>query len=157
VWNALTGERVGSFPESRSDPGEVQFSSDGALVTSSTGKIWDAASGTLRQDFKKPLYGKVVFSPDGKHAIAGQREKVVLWDVASGKELRWFDYPATASTLAFSRDGALAAAGGWGKEIDLWDIARGRLVQLWGVSSLTRSLAFPLTGRASQPAMTTAT
>ena len=39
VWNALTGERVGSFPESGSDPGEVQFSPDGALVTSSSGKI----------------------------------------------------------------------------------------------------------------------
>ena len=142
VWNALTGERVGSFPESKSDPGEVQFSPDGALVTTSTGKIWDAASGALRHDFKKPLYGKVVFSPDGKHAMAGAREKVVLWDVASGKELRRFDYPATSSPLAFSRDGALAAAGGWGKDIDLWDIASGRLVQRFsGASSLTRSIA----------------
>ena len=136
VWNALTGERVGSFAGSISDPGEVQFSPDGALVTTSTGKAWDAASGALRHDFKKPSDGKVVFSPDGKHAMAGGSEKVVLWDVASGKELRRFDYPATAHTLAFSRDGALAIVAGSAKEIDLWDIARGRLVQRFsGVGS----------------------
>ena len=140
VWNALTGERVGSFAESRSDPGEVQFSPDGALVTTSTGKIWDAASGALRHAFKKPSYGKVVFSPDGKHAMAGEREKVVLWDVASGKELRRFD-PASASPLAFSRDGALAMAS-WDKDIDLWDVASGRLVKRFsGVSSFARSIA----------------
>ena len=140
VWNALTGERVGSFAESRSDPGEVQFSPDGALVTTSTGKIWDAASGALRHAFKKPSSGKVVFSPDGKHAMAGERDKVVLWDVASGKELRRFD-PASARPLAFSRDGALAMAK-WDKGIDLWDVASGRLVKRFsGISSFAHSIA----------------
>jgi RNA polymerase sigma factor (sigma-70 family) len=70
----------------------------------------------------------LVFSPDcSLLAVASQRPDVVLWDPATGREVRRLrTYPSVLAT-AFSPDGkTLAAASGAGT-ISLWDVASGKL------------------------------
>ena len=77
----------------------------------------------------------MAFSPDGKllagrvHAMAGPRPSwaIVLWDVASRREVRTFGGPAgRIAALAFSPDGKLIATSGADRVARFWDVASGR-------------------------------
>ena len=86
----------------------------------------------------------LVFSPDGKTlATAGYIQRqggnnlddsssalVRLWDVSTGALLRTLpvDTGFYADTVAFTRDGALIATGGCGKEVEIWRVSDGTRV-----------------------------
>src|SRR5260370_36364763 len=71
----------------------------------------------------------VAFSIDGKRAISicGRGDSLVLWDTATGDEIRTFVGPSTdepsLTALAFSPDNRLLLAGDSGGRIVLWDIS----------------------------------
>ena len=107
---------------------------DGAI------RLWDVAS--LRQigallpgslDGQSVEY--VVFSPDGKILAAamdnlnGGGNTVRLWDVATGHQIAGLmnmDANKGSTTLAFSRDGRILAAGTLDGKVRLWDLATHR-------------------------------
>ncbi|MGE3803483.1 MAG: hypothetical protein AB7K24_02290 [Gemmataceae bacterium] len=68
----------------------------------------------------------VAFAPDGKTiASAGRDNRVCLWDVATGKEIRVFAHELSVESVAFSPDGKqLATASGDG--VYLWSVATGK-------------------------------
>jgi serine/threonine protein kinase/WD40 repeat protein len=67
---------------------------------------------------------KLVFSPDGRQlAIAGTDKAVILWDVATGKELLTFrGHAERINSVAFSPDGSRLASSSWDGMIRIWDV-----------------------------------
>lgn len=59
------------------------------------------------------------FSPDGKSLAVHNRSKVILWDLASGRERVAFALPEAANAMAFSPDGKTVALGSW-LGVNLW-------------------------------------
>jgi WD40 repeat protein len=86
-------------------------------------------------------------SPDGKMVATGGRKgreaQVKLWEVASGKEITTFVFPGPdLQALAFSADGRLVAAGGYGS-VMAWDVtARKQLPTIKGRINSVYTLAF---------------
>ena len=123
---------------------KVQSSPDGKIVASVADdmacKLWDTSNGKLIHDLRghqpltpthypSMLYA-VTFSADGKLlATADKVGHIVVWDVATGKELASVEAPTMYTwdktqrlhsiggvrSLAFSPDGKQLAAGGTGK------------------------------------------
>jgi WD40 repeat protein len=70
----------------------------------------------------------VSFSPDGKTAASGCKDKTIkLWDARTGKLLRTLTgHTGRVESLAFSPDGKTLATGGGGGDtsVRLWDVAK---------------------------------
>jgi WD40 repeat protein len=92
IWNASTGEALGTF---RHDTGcWGTFSPDGSLIvtagTDRNARLWDVQTRTPRGP---PLKHEVVvsgavFSRDGRMILTGSLDRTArLWDVTTGKQL----------------------------------------------------------------------
>lgn len=122
----------------------VEASPDGKLVVSvaddMVAKLWEADSGKLVRELRghqeitphhypSMLYA-CAFSPDGKLLATGDKVgHVVIWDVATGKEVKTLETPVMYTwdpvqrrhsiggirSVAFSADGKTLAVGGMGK------------------------------------------
>jgi WD40 repeat protein len=116
----------------------LAFSADNRLVAAyhenGRVRVREVVSGRLLHD--TPLQGPaqgagdLVFSPDSRLLAAVDRERVMLWHVASGQELlllrgappRSWD-PGFSPKVAWSADGRRLAATNWDASVSLWDAA----------------------------------
>lgn len=109
-----------------------------------------AACGLLRTiaPLGGELYG-AVFSPDGSRLAVGTLQSVRLFETYSGREAgRLEGHPQHVSTVAWSRDGARVAAGGFEGGVQVWDVATLRpLRTLQGRGTRLTALAFSPDGR----------
>jgi RNA polymerase sigma factor (sigma-70 family) len=139
-WDVATGRLIWERKQTAKAACLIDLSPDGKLlalgfVDPNTGAgqdvfLWDAKDGkevrTLGCD--NPA-SALVFSPDGQTlASIGDRDQGILWDVASGKQLRRFSgVKGECHALTFSPDGRwLAAAGSdYDKLVHLWEVATG--------------------------------
>jgi WD40 repeat protein len=80
-----------------------------------------------------PTPSRFAFSPDGKHLAAASSEgDTVLWDTATGEEVRRFPaVPGAVLAVAFTPDGKhlVAGAGTSDKAPGLWGLQTGKLVR----------------------------
>ena len=110
LWDVRTGEHKVTLTEHTDDVNSVAFSPDGSTLASGsddkTIQLWNARTGEYKTTLKKS-YGytypvnSVAFSPDGSTLASGGRGSVNLWDVATGKHKKDYDYSHTRC-IAFS-------------------------------------------------------
>jgi hypothetical protein len=85
-----------------------------------------ARLGTVRWRHGASVHA-LAYSPDGKSIVtAGVGRALVLWDVATGKELRVFSSRGQPSGLALSPDGKRIATTQWPGQV--WDVATGKML-----------------------------
>jgi RNA polymerase sigma factor (sigma-70 family) len=119
------------------------FSADGSTLATiaaadrdqpRTVELWDVAARTVRLRLPLPEPDAfhthhVAISADGKFlATCSQADVVLLWDAATGREVRRFRcWPSVVAT-AFAPDGRTLAAASGNGTITLWDVVTGRLL-----------------------------
>jgi len=127
----------------------LAFSPDGRLLATDTGlglALWDVATGKrVRTLAARPAGGvhPLTFDPEGRTlAAADLLEGVVLYDVATGGELRRCGRDAAPiHSLAFARAGRLLV-GGDGDGLRVWETASGsEVLRLTGHTGAVNSVA----------------
>jgi WD40 repeat protein len=104
-------------------------------------------------DSRMKLWGEVyavAFHPDGRFlASAGYDQKVRLWNLETGDQIRALPGQDAFFCLAYSPDGRRLAAGGWHGMLHIWDSKTGRLEHdLTGVQkAFVLALAFDPDGK----------
>jgi WD40 repeat protein len=116
-------------------------------------RLWDVATGKELRRLSSPtgpiLGGGVAFSPDGRRALTGGNEQMVLWDVESGRKLRSLDgHAQVVTSVAFSPNGRHALSASWDRTVRLWDTSSGTELRCFkGHTRVVRSVAFSPDGR----------
>jgi WD40 repeat protein len=123
-WDAASGQPRGriQLPEEHWGVMSFAFAPDGKRVATAGNdvRLWDIATGKLLRKLSLPedVAGRrtVAFSPDGRMVASGAYGTVMLWRMPTGKLLRRITAEeADLESLAFSRDGKVLVAVGWGK------------------------------------------
>jgi WD40 repeat protein/serine/threonine protein kinase len=134
LWNAATGQPIGSPFGHRSPINALAFSPDGRILAtgSEDGKacLWDTATGGLRGQ-PLPHCGwvtSVAFSPDGSMLVSGCWDKTArLWKVGTGRSIgKPLEHQGIVWTVAFSPDGRTILTGCEDGTAQLWETASGR-------------------------------
>ncbi len=116
LWDTATGELLRVFAGHIESVTSVALCVDGRQVLSTAGgcsaSIWNTAEGVTRYTFECLIGGGVctTFSRDGRYLFTAPigSQQGVLWDAASGRELRRFGgFSGFESLVAFSPDGQL--------------------------------------------------
>jgi WD40 repeat protein len=139
LWDVAKGKEIRQFREKDSKSDRIAFSPDGKWLASGTNisnsvVLWQTATGKVVHRLDGPEEGilsAVVFSPDGKTLATAdtrqfpseQEERIHLWETATGKLRGTFRAPpGGVSSLAFSPNGKILAAGNDDTTILLWDL-----------------------------------
>jgi WD40 repeat protein/serine/threonine protein kinase len=110
---------------------EVIVSSDGKTMVTVSGdsesgevRLWDTDDIKVRSSLtQQAKVQSVAFSPDSKTLLtAGDGAPAVLWNVATGKEIRKLPYSGSVQSVAFSSDGKIAASCA-DRVVRFWDAA----------------------------------
>jgi WD40 repeat protein len=132
VWNLETGKTEAVLDGGKGMATSVAVTPDGkrAVVTGPGGvaRVWDLKTGKEERQFEGhtgPVLS-VAVSPDGGTVVSASSLKggeVIVWEVATGKELRVIKFPKESGPfrVAFSPDGKSFAVGCWGGAVHLYD------------------------------------
>ncbi|HEY7424262.1 MAG TPA: sigma-70 family RNA polymerase sigma factor [Gemmataceae bacterium] len=141
IHDTASGKSVRELKRDGDTVADIAFSPDGRFLASIVWNekqretreisIWDIITGEERHRLKGPggFALCAAFSPDGKYVATGyQHPDLILWDMATGKEVRRYPTDALFASIAFSPDGkSLAAASGEGT-IRLWEPETGQVL-----------------------------
>ncbi len=151
-WDTATNRELGTFRVGERDPVSVALSSDGRLIACADRlgalHIWDRSTGAKVQYIAAPvlrMLGAVAFSPDSK-VLAGvvfhkiNQSELVLWEVATSREMRRWSISPESGFVVFAQDGrSLAVTSDGPNPLRVYETATGkeqaRLGGPWSISS----------------------
>ncbi|OAI45803.1 hypothetical protein AYO44_12315 [Planctomycetaceae bacterium SCGC AG-212-F19] len=115
--------------------------------------VWDVTSGRKlwSGDSSAGIFRVLAFSPDGKHLAEGGKDRLRLWNAATGTVER--DWEGFVRRLRFSPDGKTLAAEvtqtGGGNYLRLWEVATGKELDAWRKQQVSAwSFGFSADGKA---------
>lgn len=160
-WNLADGAKGPAIDNPAKDPILcVRYSPDGKQLAAGhrTGmvRVWNLADSKIVQELKYPGAAfTLAFSPDGKNLAVSGNSKVLIWEIASAREIRQFlskdGPPATqpyVASLAYSADGNTLALGCYDAVARLVDVNSGKEVRACeGHRSAILGVAFSTDGR----------
>jgi WD40 repeat protein len=109
-----------------------------------TVRVWDVPSKTLRYILKghKDQVSSVAISSDGKTVASGSIDhSIQLWSLHDGQLLKYILTDYIVSTIAFSPDGQLLAAG-IGNKVDIFRVSDGIKIKSLDHDDWVNSIAF---------------
>jgi WD40 repeat protein len=136
-WSADTLKSLGPALQAHSAPlVSVVFSPTTAVLATAAGdevRFWDARTREPLTPRLRTGLGDVsmlAFSRDGKRVASAQAEGITIWEIASSPRIvNRLPESENSSSIAFSPDGKLVAAGDYGARVRVWDLAdNGRLI-----------------------------
>jgi uncharacterized protein (TIGR03067 family) len=173
VWDVRSGELLHAL--GGEDPDVVDRlalapDSKTLLTTTYPGAtmlVWDVDAGRVMGRLSGPrqdLGGTVAFLPGARQVVVGSKERLVLFDLGTGKVVRAFAWPPAVSgvqthkSLSLSPDGKrlLTACGTVNLDhrngqqlfqqlgVRLWDVATGTLVRKFLTPDSPRGMAYPV-------------
>lgn len=114
IWDANTGDPIHKLQGHEGWCQAVLFSPDGSCLASAsrdaTVKLWNPETGRLLHTLEghtSEVYS-LAFSPDGRRVFSGAERAVLIWDVASGRQL--MRLTGTRPVALFPGDQTLATA-----------------------------------------------
>jgi WD40 repeat protein len=124
LWNAFTGKEL-----LRLNGGlHAVFSPDEQSIFAGN-TLWDASTGKKIREFgteESLSISSAAFSPDGRFLLFATDQGPLVWDVASGKEVRrLLGHSDSVYSAAFSPDGQLIVSGGRDGTTRLWSASTG--------------------------------
>ena len=166
LWNLVGKEQVRTLSRQEYEFVSMAFSPDGRTFASShitehTVVLWDTTSGEKKHTLvgHERCVESLAFSPDGRilasgsgnifHSSGIQDNTIILWDVASGQQMRTLiGHKDAVKSLAFSPDCHILASGSYDGNIILWDVDSGQQLRMLAAhTESVRSLTFNRQGR----------
>ena len=159
LWDASTGQEVGVLKGTEAQMMSVAYAPDGQTLAAGDWErsvwVWDRATRKVRWQLREGDLGKVMsvaITPDSRILAAEAESGVQLWDLTTGKPLRFLRGAAgSAGWLASAPRGRLLAVTQSRfqvSEVHLWDLDTFREVAvLRGHTDVIHGLAFSADGQ----------
>jgi RNA polymerase sigma factor (sigma-70 family) len=164
VWDLVSDKQLVTVGETRSYAADLAFSPDSKALAVATQEpsvqLWDLATGKLvrgidahnnrvqGEDERTRFAMAVAFSPDGKTVASAGRERIVISEAATGKELvAWAKTREWVLGLAFTPDGQTLVAAGENAKVRIYDAATGKERFVLNGDWIGRSMALSPDGK----------
>jgi molecular chaperone DnaK (HSP70)/DNA-binding beta-propeller fold protein YncE len=148
-WPELSIHYIAFTPEGVALAISTDYSS--IFTDYSSIRIWNACTADLYYTFNYGgrIRGGVTLSSDGQGVAFGCDDKTVkLWDLRTGKFLRFKGHSGYINTVAVSSDGQTLASGSDDNTVKLWHLPTGKLLRtLTGHKGSVRAVAFSSDGQ----------
>ena len=137
LWEVTSGQVINTFIGNLGSVSLVSFSPDEKFILfcsmSSVFRLLDAMDGQVINTFRgRGGAGSGCFSPDGKQILTANQRAIVLWDVTSFDEIKYFSGNiSSVNSISISSDGKYIISGSDDNAIKLWDITNGYIIRLF--------------------------
>jgi WD40 repeat protein len=140
LWEVASGAILHEYTGQTGQVFSSAFRPDGSQVVfgsnDGTAFLWDGAAGRMAQVFRGPeqthnfSVDAVVFGPEGSRVLGASNNRLILWDAATGGQIRDFvgSFGAVRSA-AFSPDGNQVMGGYHNGSVFVWETTGGKLLR----------------------------